>query len=186
MQQLVQFAMSLTYMAVALLLYPHIKRQDPGLAIGYLSFRIIAVSLSIIGTALLLSVLALSQTYALHATQQTPAVAALGHVLRATRDYINHVFMILVLCCGNCICYLLFLKSSLVPNWLAVWGITGALLSIAASILFLSGAVNILSMSYLALNAPAAVQELILGLWLLIRGFNKNRKPDQASSWVDE
>lgn len=55
-----QYVMSLAYMGVAILLYTEIKRFGKSLSIGFLSLRIIAASLSIIGTALLLSILALN------------------------------------------------------------------------------------------------------------------------------
>jgi hypothetical protein len=167
-----QFAMSLAYMGIAILLYPNIKRFGSSLSLGFLSFRIIAVSVSIFGTILLLSIVALSREYSQNALQH-PSLVVLGNVLKISRDYTNHVFMILFLCSGNYIFYLLLFKARLIPRWLSVWGIITAFLSVSASILFLFRKVDIITYEYLALNAPTAIQELVLGVWLLTKGFNK-------------
>lgn len=176
-----QFAMSLAYMGVAILLYPNIKKFDSGLSIGFLSFRIIAVSLSIIGTILLLSILALSQEYVQNPLQNS-ALIVLGNVLKISRDHTNHVFMILALCSGNCLFYLLLFKSKLIPRWLSMGGIITALLSISASILFLFQKVDIITYEYLALNVPTAIQELVLGVWLIAKGFDNQGTSPQMQN----
>ncbi|MEK6478106.1 DUF4386 domain-containing protein [Catalinimonas sp. 4WD22] len=167
-----QFIMALAYMGIGIFLYPILKSFDRSLAIGFLSFRIIAATLVIVGTIALLSILALSQEYARYLPQSPVYLEALGNVLKATRDYINHVFMILVLCAGNIILYILFIRTRLIPNWLAVWGVIGNLLSVVASVLILFQIMDIISTPYILLNVPTALQELILAIWLLTKGFD--------------
>lgn len=167
-----QLAMSLTYIGVAILLYPNIKRFGSTLSIGFLSCRIIAASLSITGTILLLSILALSREYLSNPSHPHIALEALGNVLKITRDYINHVFMVIVLCTGNLLCYRLLFQSRLFPRWLSVWGMAGAFLSVSASVLLLHQQVDVISYEYLALNAPTAIQEVVLGIWLIVKGFD--------------
>lgn len=176
-----QLAMSFAYIGVAILLYPNIKRYGGTLSIGFLSFRIIAASLSIIGTMLLLSMLALSQAYSQNPSQPPLALEIVGNVLKISRDYINHVFMVLALCAGNYLCHVLLFQSKLIPRWLPIWGMTGAFLSVSASILFLFQKVDIITCVYLVLNAPTAVQELFLGIWLIIKGFDKRLPAHQAN-----
>jgi hypothetical protein len=168
-----QFFMSLAYIGIAILLYPNIKRFGGSLSIGFLSSRIIAAVLVIIGAALLPSILVLSQAFIKNSPQSTLTFEVLGDVLKTTRDYINHVFMILVLCTGNLMFYLLLLKSKLIPQWLSLWGLLGNLFSVIASIFCLFHVVEIITPEYLVLNAPVAIQELILGMWLTVKGFNK-------------
>lgn len=168
-----QFAMSLAYIGIAILLYPVIRRYNHSLSVGFLSFRIIAVTLSIIATVLLLSVLTLSQEFVKNPIQSALAPEALGNVLRITRDYVNHVFMILILCTGNFMFFVLLLKSKLIPIWLSAWGLCGAILSSTASLLVLFQVFEIITTEYLVLNAPTAFQELILGGWLIFKGFDK-------------
>lgn len=168
-----QLIMSLAYIGIAILLYPILKRFGSGLSIGFLSFRIIAVSLSFVGTVLLLSLLALSEEVVKQPAQSILTIEALGSVLKISRDYINHVFMILILCTGNFLFYILLLNAKLIPQWLSVWGILGTLLSAIASVLVLFRAMDIITPEYLVLNSPTAIQELVLGGWLIIKGFDR-------------
>lgn len=168
-----QFMMSLAYLGIAILLYPLIRRFGSSLSIGFLSLRIIAAGLVILGALLLLSVLALSQEFVKNAAQDTLALEALGNVFKTTRDYINHVFMILVLCTGNFMFYILLLRSKLIPRWLSVWGLFGNVLSAIASVLVLFQLVEIITTEYLVLNVPTALQELVLGFWLMVKCFDK-------------
>ena len=168
-----QFVMSLTYIGVAILLYPIIKKFGNSLAIGFLSLRIIATTLVIFGTILLLSILALSQEHIRYSPLTYSDLEVLGNVLKAVRDYVNHIFMILILCAGNIMFYILLIKSKLIPRWISVWGLIGAVLSVIASFLVLFRVVEIITPEYLILNVPTALLELILGIWLIFKGFDR-------------
>jgi hypothetical protein len=169
-----QFIMALAYLGFALFLYPILKKMDQGLALGFLSFRIIASTLIITGTIILLSILAVSQEYVRILPQESSNFEALGFLLKSVRDLINHVFMILVLCTGNMLFYILMIKSKLIPLWLSIWGAVGALLSVLASLLVLFGSIDIITSGYIILNIPSALLELVLALWLIIKGFDKS------------
>lgn len=168
-----QLMMSLTYIGVAILLYPTIKRFGNSLAAGFLSCRILAASLSITGTIVMLTILAVSQAYSQNVQQAPLALETLGSVLKVSRDYINHAFMVIVLCTGNCLFYILCFRAKLIPRWLSVWGMAGAFLSMNASILLLFQKVDVITYAYLSLNAPTAIQEVVLGIWLIIKGLGK-------------
>lgn len=167
-----QFIMAMAYMAIGILFFPIIKRFGTHLSIGFLSSRIIASTLVIIGTIILISLLALSQTYEKIAPNNSLDIEVIGNMLKITRDYINHVFMILVLCLGNILLYLLLIRSKLIPSWLSIWGLFGALLSIIASVLVLFQVLDIITTNYILLNVPTGIQELVLGLWLIFKGVN--------------
>ena len=96
-----QLLMSLCYIGVAVLLYPILARYHKTLAIGFLNFRMIAVCLSLLGTILLLSILALSESFVQGGGQDVSAVEYLGSILKSTRDCVNHLFMIFMLCTEN-------------------------------------------------------------------------------------
>lgn len=68
---------------------------------------------------------------------------------------------------------ILLMKSKLIPQWLSVWGLFGNLLSVIASVLVLFQIVEIVTTEYLVLNVPTAIQELILGIWLIVKAFYK-------------
>lgn len=166
-----QFVLALIYIGIALLFYPALAAVNKDLAIGFLSFRIIATTLMVVGTVLLLSILLLSQGHVSASGYNAETLEITGNMLKYTRDYFNHVFMVLVLGTSNVILYYLFFKSKLIPQWMSVGGFTGTVLSIAASILLLFQVVDVITTEYLILNAPTALIELLLGIWLLFKGF---------------
>lgn len=168
-----QFVMALTYVGFAILLYPTIKRFGSSLSTGFLSMRIIAATLVIVGTILLPSILSLSQHYTASSPSNAPAFETVGDILKSTRDQINHVFMILILCIGNFMLYILLLKSKLIPRWLSVWGFVGNVFSAFSSVLVLFQVVEIITMEYLFLNVLTAVQELVLAVWLIGKGIDE-------------
>jgi len=168
-----QFIMSLVYLGIAILLYPVVKQFSLTLSIGFLSLRIIAVTLSILGTILMLGLLILSKNYVNGTSENILEIQILADTLKSSRDTVNHIFMILVLCAGNIMLYVVFIKSKLIPIWISLWGIIGAFLSIIASGLVLFNILDIITVEYIVLNTPTAIFDLFLGVWLIFKGFNK-------------
>lgn len=170
-----QFVLSLTYIGFVILIYPIIKSFGNSLALGFLCFRVLAVGVSVIGTIVMLALLNLSDMFIQNTGQDQAMFTTIGDVLKSCRDVINHIFMVLLLCCGNILLYISFYKARLVPIWIPVWGMGAATLSIFASGLIMFQVVEIITPTYLILNTPTALFELLLGIWLIKNGFNKDR-----------
>jgi hypothetical protein len=64
--------------------------------------------------------------------------------------------------------YLLY-KTKLTPRWIAVLGLIGGILWFATAPLHMLG-FNHEQMEFLAF--PIAAQEMILAVWLIVKGFN--------------
>ena len=62
--------------------------------------------------------------------------------------------------------YLLY-ASRLVPRWISVWGLVGAVPYTAVGVLGLFGT------NPEILYIPLAVQEMVLAVWLIAKGFNR-------------
>jgi len=71
---------------------------------------------------------------------------------------------------GAVMYYAIFYRSRLIPRWLSGWGIVGVILMLGArlSALFTRNPLT----SYVILAIPIAVQEMVLTVWLIARGFN--------------
>lgn len=177
---LFQFVLFITYLGFVLLLYPVLKRYNKSLALGFLSFRITAGVILILGIVILLSILALSQEFVKSPSENSMVFEALGNVLKITRDYINHVFMVLTLGMGNLMLYTLLFKAKLIPGWISVWGISGTVLSVLASVLLLFKIVDVITPEYLVLNVPTALFEIVFGFWLIFKGLNLRDKSAEA------
>ncbi|TNE28012.1 MAG: DUF4386 domain-containing protein [Bacteroidetes bacterium] len=174
---LYQFILAIIYVGIALLFFPVFSKLNKKLAVSFLGFRIIATTLMLVGTVLLLSILVLSQGYVNHPTPDTHTLHIIGNMLRYSRDYFNHVFMVLVLGISNLIAYYLFFRSRLIPSWISIWGMVGTLLSMTASVLLMFQVVDVITTEYLILNTPTAIVELLLGFWLIFKGWNTRDLP---------
>ena len=171
---LFQFIMTIAYLGFAITLYPILRKHMESLALGFLSFRIVAAVLNIIGFLFLLLLLSLSQQYVKAGTQDLSYFQTLGDLLRTGRDFINHVAMILATSVGGLMFYLLLFKTKLIPRWLSLWGFTGTILTIFASILVMFKMIDILTSTYLVLNLPLILLEIVLAIWFITKGIDSN------------
>lgn len=177
-----QFLMALCYLGFAALVYPTLNKLGSSISLAFLSFRITAAILVILGTVVLLSILTLSEVYSKNLTQEVMYFEVIGSILKTGRDYINHVFMILALCSSNIMMFWLFLKSNVLPRWLSLWGISGSLLAAGASVLVLFQLTDVISTEYIALNVPIALLDLTFAIWLITKGFSKSTNTQNQST----
>ena len=169
---LFQFIMTIAYVGFAITLFPILRKYMESLALGFLSFRIIAAVLNIIGFIILLLLLSLSQQFLKSGTPDLSYFQTLGDLLRKGRDFVNHVAMILSTSIGGLMFYLLLFKTKLVPRWLSIWGFTGTLFTIFASILIMFQKIDIITSTYIVLNLPLILLEIVLAIWLIATGID--------------
>ena len=65
-------------------------------------------------------------------------------------------------------------QSRLIPRFLSVWGLVGAALAIAGGLIAISGyrAGAVMPTSTMILALPTMLNEIFLGIWLIVKGFN--------------
>jgi hypothetical protein len=167
-----QLLMVVAYVGIPILMYPILSKHNKGLALGSVAFGIIAGVFIIIGVIILLLLLTLSHEFAKGGALDVSYFQNLGGLLREGRDLVNHVAttlaFVLAMLLFNCIFY----QTKLVPRWLSASGLMGSTLSIVASLFFMIRFIG-LDATYMILNIPIALQQLILAIWLIIKGFNR-------------
>ncbi|MCM3042438.1 DUF4386 domain-containing protein [Paenibacillus motobuensis] len=165
-----QLLMVVAYVGIPILMYPILSKRNKGLALGSVAFGIIAGVFIIIGVIILLLLLTLSHEFAKGGTLNVSYFQTLGGLLREGRDLVNHVAttlaFVLAMFLFNCILY----QTKFVPRWLSVSGLIGSILSILASLLFMISFID-LDATYMTLNVPIAVQQFVLAIWLILKGF---------------
>jgi hypothetical protein len=167
-----QFLMIPTYLGFTLSLYPILRKYHKGFALGFVGFRIVAVTFHLIAVISLLLFLDLSQEFIQACAPDASHYQTVGGLLRAGRDLVNHVGMILALSFGDLMLYSVLYHRNLVPRWLSGWGLAGTALAIFASLLFLFRLTEVITPIYLVLNVPLALQGMVLAIWLIVKGFN--------------
>lgn len=171
---LIEFACVLAIPLIAVALYPVLRRVSAALAIGYVAFRLFEAAIFFQMEIDRLLVLAISREFLASPTQNTDQIDLLLRTLMGgeawsgtTGPLYNIVFVI-----GMLMLNWMLWKSTLVPRWISGWGmVTAAVLGgLAIVVLFteVSGTLAI------ALIAPLAVQEIVLALWFIAKGFHQD------------
>ena len=154
---------------IAIAMYPVLKEQNAGLALGSVIFRTLEAAFYMIGVVSLLSLLTLGQQFGAVGAADRTSLQAIGNLLVSVRDHAALV-AVFAFCVGAFMYYYLFFQSRLIPRWLSGFGIVAILSMTVACVLALFSGNRITS--YITLAAPIAVQEIILGVWLIGKGFN--------------
>jgi hypothetical protein len=162
--------MGLSLAMVPVVLFPVLRRVNEVLATGYLIIRgaVEATTYVIVAIAWLLLV-PLAHTMAAGPGTASPAGVRLGNAV-ADSDGAS-VIMSLVFCFGGALFYVLLFRSRIVPRWIASWGLIGIPLYAAAYLLAMYGVVGINSSAVNLLGLPLALQEMVLAVWMIARGF---------------
>ena len=81
--------------------------------------------------------------------------------------WINQILSI-VFSIGALMIYYIFYQSKLIPRWLSGWGLIGAILYLAVPLL------GMFHTELGILMAPLALQEIVLAVWLIVKGFESS------------
>lgn len=165
---LVEFVCVMAILLIPVFLFPVLKRQSEALALGYTGFRFLEVVLFLALEANLLSLVWMSESYL-----DTGSAAFDGILagIRAENDALFFVYVI-VFTLGGLVLYTLLYQSRLVPRWLSVWGFAGAAFLLIGVVLMLLDVVTGALDSELIWAPPIAVQEMVMAVWLIFKGFD--------------
>lgn len=167
-----QFIMAAACAGIGISLYPVLKRYSEGLALGAAGFRIIEAVFQIVGVVVLLLLLTLSQEFVKTGASDSFYHQTAGVLLLAGNAWVNHVAVSLAWCIGALMYYYIFFQTKLVPRWLSGWGLVAITLTIVASMLVMFRLINPFSTIEVVLNIPIGLQEIVIAIWLIVKGFN--------------
>jgi len=156
--------------SIAIALYPVLRRYNEGLALGSVGFRLIEAVFYAIDIVGLLSLLALSQAFVKAGAPGDAYFHTIGTLLQASREWVTFVLAVSAFSLGALMYYAVLYQSNLIPRWLAGWGVLGAACSLLAALFILFGLAPY-SLPMLVLILPIAVQEMVLAIWLIVKGF---------------
>jgi hypothetical protein len=161
--------------SIAMALFPVLRRYHEGLALGSVGFRLIETVFYIVDIVGLLSLLTLSQAFVKAGTPGDPYFRTIGTLIQAGRDWITFVLAVSAFSVGALLYYVVLYQSRLIPRWLAGWGLLAAACSLGAAISMLFGLAPY-SLPMLILILPIAVQEMVLAIWLIMKGFRASAR----------
>ena len=154
---------------IAVVLYPVLKKWNAGFALGSVIFRTIEAAFYLVGLVCLLSLVTLGQQFTSAVAADRTSLQAIGGSLVSVQEHAG-LLAVFAFCLGAFMYYTLFFQSRLIPRWLSGFGIVAIILMLAACVLSLFSDNRITS--YLLLAFPIFLQEMVLAVWLIVKGFN--------------
>ncbi len=170
--------MGLALAMVPVVVFPILRKHSETLAVGYVVVRGGLETATYIAQAIAwLVMVRLSQAYAAAGAAQASNFQALGALLVAGHDSTGSVLEI-VFPLGALMLYSAFYRSHLIPRWLSGWGFLAAIVWLAMGFLVMFRLIIPWSMIQVALSLPIGVQEMVMAVWLIVKGFNRSAIAD--------
>ncbi len=161
----------------AVVLFPVLRRQNEGIALGYVAARLVEGTFIVVGIVCLLAVVTLRQDFALAPGADKAAFVTAGKALVAVHDWtflFGPGFLGAGFGNGILLGYLMY-RSALVPRPMAWLGLVGGPLVCASAIAVLFGVIGAGSTWQGVATIPEILWEASLGLYLTFRGFKPSR-----------
>ncbi len=168
---LLELIMGGAAVAIAVVIYPVLKRFGERQALGYLVARAVEAVIYLIGTIALLTLVTASRDFVEAGAAEASAYHAAGELTMVVRDWGGHVVLdVTAFSASALILNTVLYRARLVPRWLSGWGLVGA------GLYWLGGVLAMFwldpgSAAQVALDVPLGIQEMVFAIWLIVKGF---------------
>ncbi|MCM3629735.1 DUF4386 domain-containing protein [Paenibacillus glycanilyticus] len=157
----------------AVTMYPFLKKYNESIALGHVCFRLLEAVVITVGVIGMLSLVTLSRQYVSAGAPDPTAYEAAGTLFLGVHEWTFMLGPNFLLGINTMLYSYIFYKSGLVPRFIPILGMTGAVLVFSASLFEMFGVFPQLSVWGALLSLPVAANEMILAVWLIVKGFNK-------------
>lgn len=173
--------MGLALAMVPVMLYPILKKHNQSLAMGYVVFRGALETV----TYLLLAISWLALVNVSQASIQASAITVAGFqelsslllAIGGTSFTLTKIIFPL----GALMLYTVLYQSKLIPRWISVWGLGAVVLDLAAGFTHMFGLIDSAATIYTVMFLPMFVQEMVMAVWLIVKGFNTAAIPSESA-----
>jgi len=166
MGMLLELISAASVVGVLVLVYQTFKNISPKIALAYFSFRLLepAITISIILASM--AILSLSGQYLSAGGAEVGYFAVMGQVFLDIRNWALMIYIV-IFSIGAVLFYSLLFKSRSVPRLFPIWGFVGVALLLGGSLYEMFG----FAADPMIYGMVTGLNEIALGLWLLIKGF---------------
>jgi hypothetical protein len=169
---LLEVIVALAGIGTAVTLYPVVKRQNEGVALGFVAARLLEAAMIFTGVLSLLSLVTLRHDLGGATGANAAALVTTGASHVAVYNWTMLLGQTLMPCINALLLGSLMYRSRLVPRIIPIVGLIGAPLLIAGVIVTLSAGTGHISAFQAIATLPVAAWEFSLGVWLVAKGFN--------------
>nr|WP_208414593.1 DUF4386 domain-containing protein [Paenibacillus castaneae] len=171
---LMELILVVSAVGTSIMMFPFLRRYNESIALGHVCFRFMEAVIITVGIVSVLSLLSLSQHYVAAGAPDAASFQASGTVLHAVHDWTFLLGPNFMLGINTMMYSYIFYQSKLVPRFISLLGMTGATLVFIAALLEMFGVFSQLSVWGALLSLPVAANEMILAVWLIVKGFNRS------------
>lgn len=162
--------MGISLVAMTIFLYPIFKKDSEELALGMLLFRgAMEGTWYFVTTITFLGFVAIASQSVLVGAN-VDVLETMANTLYMFANLMGPIGNIMFLI-GATFLYVSFYRTSLIPKWLSLWGVIAIIPYMLYAVLHLF---DLDSGIGFGLQMPLAIQEMVMALWLIIKGFNQD------------
>jgi len=177
---LLELVNAVAVLLIGVLMLPVLRPHGENLARGYLGFRTVEAvfcSAIVIGPLVLLS----SSREVAPSGPAAVAAEAVGILAMAQRLAIAGLLVPVFFCLGAFVLYAALYRTRLLPRTISVWGLvaTALVLGMNLAALWVEAPAAVM----MALALPIILNEIVMGIWLIARGFNGSAPQALDATW---
>jgi hypothetical protein len=163
--------LALAVVGTAVTLFPVVKRQHEGVALGYVGLRTLEAAIICVGIVSLLAVVTMRRDVGGATGPDPDTLIAVGRGLVAVHDWTFLLGPAFVLGVNTVLMAYLMFRSGLVPRFIGLLGLVGGPLVFASATATLFGVYEQISVWASIAALPVFAWELSLAIWLIAKGF---------------
>lgn len=156
---------AIAYVGIAVLMFPVLKGRFESMALGFIGFRVLEFGMQTLADIRALSLVTISEELVGASAAEASSIQTLGTLLLADRYWAFQMVSITFVL-GALLFYIMLYQSRLVPRFISIWGFLGAIIVLVNAVL------DMLGFTPGNLGIVMLLNELFLGVWLIVKGFN--------------
>jgi len=165
---------AIAVIGTAVTLFPIVKKQNEGIALGYVAGRATESIVIVVGIISLLTVVTLRQGYAGATGANAASLVIAGKSLVAIHNWTFLFGPSLAIGVNTLLLAYLMFRSQLVPRIIPVLGLIGGPVIFAAGTAEMFGLFQQLSVWGAIAAIPVTAWELSLAVWMMVKGFKRS------------
>jgi hypothetical protein len=171
---LMELILVVSAIGTATTMFPILRRYNETIALWHVSFRFLEAIVITVGVISVLSLLTLSREFVAAGVPDIASFQTSGTVLKAIHEWTFMLGPNFMLGINTMMYSYIFYKTKLVPRFIPILGMTGAALVFVCALLVMFGVIEQVSVWGGVLALPVAANEMILAVWLIVKGFNSS------------
>ena len=162
---------AISIIGTAVTLFPIVKRQNEGIALGYVAGRVLEAVVIVVGIISLLTIVRLRQDFAGATGADAASLMIVGKSLKALHDWTFLFGPSLAIGVNTFLLAYLMYASRLVPRVIPAIGLIGGPLIFASGVAEMFGLYGPFSPLGSIGALPVFAWEMSLAIWLIVKGF---------------